>query len=51
MEEMKSVAYALMVMLGEIQNAVNKGNNTIAECEINELCDMATQLNDYFEEN
>lgn len=51
MEEMKNVSYALMVMLGEIQNAVNKGDNTISVSEINELCDMATQLNDYFEEN
>lgn len=51
MEDMKNVAYALMVMLGEIQNDVNKGNNTISVSEINELCDMATQLNEYFDEN
>lgn len=51
MENMENVAYTLMVMLGEIQNNVVKGDNTISVEEINELCDMATQLNEYFENN
>lgn len=48
---MTDIAYALMVMLGEIQNDINHGENTISQSEIDELYDMAVEIHDFFENN
>ena len=45
----QEISYRLMVMLGEIQNELNRGGEPVSLDEINELYDMASQLNDYFE--
>lgn len=47
---MKEKAYALMVMLGEIQNEMMKGYEPPTLDEINELYDLAVEINDYFEQ-
>ena len=48
-ESPKEISYRLMVMLGEIQNELNRGGEPVSLDEINGLYDMASQLNDYFE--
>lgn len=45
----QEISYRLMVMLGEIQNELNRGGEPVSLDEINELYGMASQLNDYFE--
>ena len=48
-EDPKELSYRLMVMLGEIQNELNRGGEPVTLSEINELYGMASELNDYFE--
>lgn len=48
-EDPKEISYRLMVMLGEIQNELNRGGEPVTPSEINELYGMASELNDYFE--
>ena len=51
--QIKSVAYSLSVMLGEMQNEVNKGEKSVelTASEINEMAGYATEINEYFENN
>lgn len=45
----QSSAYQLMLMLGEIQNKLNRGGEAVSVDEINEMYGLACELNDYFE--
>ena len=47
---MKETAYGLMVMLGEIQNEMNKNGTPPTLEEINALYEMAVEISDYFED-
>ena len=47
----KELSYRLMVMLGEIQNELNRGGESVTLDEIDELYGMASELNAYFEDS
>lgn len=47
----KELSYKLMVMLGEIQNELNRGGEPVTLDEIGELYGMASELNAYFEDS
>ena len=47
----KELSYRLMVMLGEIQNELNRGGELVTLDEIDELYGMASELNAYFEDS
>lgn len=49
-QEAGESAYALMVMLGDIDNEFAQGNaEPVSYEEIQELYDLASKVNDYFE--
>lgn len=47
----KELAYELMVMLGELQNELNRGGEPVTLGEIDELYSIASELNAYFEDS
>ena len=49
-ELLKQKSYALMVMIGEIQNDIRRGENSVSEQEIDELYGLATEINEIIEE-
>lgn len=49
-EKAKSVAYALMLMLGTIQDEMRKGGPAPNEDEVDAMYGLAVDLNEYFEE-
>ena len=49
-KEIAETAYSLMVMLGEIQNDMNRSEEPITMEEINELYGKAVEINEYFNE-
>ncbi len=51
METVHDLAYQLMIMLGEIQNEMKKGGDTISISEIDELYNMASEIYNHFETN
>lgn len=50
MKNNAQIAYALMVMLGEIQNEMERGGEAVTLDEIKEMYGMASKLNDHFSE-
>ena len=49
-QEVKNAAYALMVMLGGINDELASGNaEPVSHKEIEELYGLATTINEYFE--
>ena len=47
----KELSYRLMVMLGEIQNELNRSDEPVTLDEIDELYGMASKLNAHFEDS
>ena len=47
-EEMKKIAYGLVIALGEIQNDMRRGNEPPTEEEIDALYEEASKINEYF---
>ena len=48
-KEIADIAYGLMITIGEIQNDMNRGDMSVTKEEIDNLYDMATDINEYFE--
>ena len=48
-DKMHSLAYGLMVMLGEIENDIDKGQAQVSKKEVAEMYGMAIELSEYFE--
>jgi hypothetical protein len=49
-EEAKNTAYGLMLIIGTIQDEMNKGGEGPTMEEVDNMYDLAVELNEYFEE-
>ena len=49
-EKAKNIAYGLMLYLGTIQDEMNKGGEAPSKEEVDNMYDLAVDLNEYFEE-
>ena len=47
----KDTAYGLMLIIGTIQDEMSKGGEAPTEEEVNQMYDLAVELNEYFEKN
>lgn len=49
-ENAKNIAYGLMLIIGTIQDEMNKGGEAPTKEEVDSMYDLAVDLNEYFEE-
>lgn len=50
-EKAKETAYGLMLIIGTIIDEMNKGGIPPTKNEMNDMYNLAVELNEYFEEN
>lgn len=49
-EEAKEIAYTLMLIIGTIQDEMNKGGEAPTKEEVDNMYDLAVDINEYFED-